>query len=697
MSTDTPSRLAWLWKVALPALALFGITLWLFWPATGYDFLNFDDDRYVMMNRVVRDGITIAGIKWALKAVYESYWLPIIWLSYMLDSTLFGKAAFGYHFTNVVLHAINAALLFVLIRKWTKSFWAAFFVAALFAWHPLRVESVAWITERKDVLSGLFFLLALLSYTKYSERPGMGREVPAALFMALGLMTKPILVTLPFLLLLLDYWPFRRWEFTRESLKANAWTLVSEKVLFWSLMVLFCFVTYYTQTVGEAIHSSSAYPWLGRIVRVPIAFAFYLKKTVWPFDLSVIYGNLPLSVSSLILSILLLLALTAIVLWMGRRSGAAAVGWFWFLGLLMPVIGLIRVGVVHVADRFTYLPSIGLALAVASGAIYLQERRRWLRPLFAVLAVVIASGCVWQTRHTLPTWTDSLSIFENALRYVKDSAVAQNNYGQALMDVGRFEESLSHFDAAVALDPRSSAFAGNRGLALVSLGRLDEAIDYSQRLLQKEFPNDPFLHFTIASAWVEKGQPEKALRSYAIANSSRVQRVIWHLEFARALYQAGKLAEASNQFAFVDAAGFPWLANFDGLCTYYAGVWEKGDTRRAWNFFKYAIEAKPDSVPLLNNVAWFLATSPAPDVPPQEAVRIALQAKDAATPVSPSVLDTLSVASAVAGDFDGALHWSGEALAAARKYGLTDLAERIEQRRKLFEQGIAWRPAPLAK
>lgn len=697
MSTDSQRRFFGFWKIALSALALFGLTLWLFWPATGYDFLNFDDDRYVLLNRVVRDGITVDGIKWALRAVYESYWLPIIWLSYMLDSTIFGKSAFGYHFTNVLLHAANAALLFVLIRKWTKTFWSALFVAALFAWHPLRVESVAWITERKDVLSGLFFLLALLSYTKYTEKPGMGREVPAALFMALGLMTKPILVTLPFLLLLLDYWPFGRWEFSRKSIKANAWTLISEKVLFWSLMLLFCFVTYYTQTIGSAVHSSAAYPWSGRILRVPIAFLFYLKKTVWPFDLSVIYGNLPVSALSFCIAVLLLAAITAIALWMGRRASAVVVGWFWFLGLLMPVIGLIRVGAVHVADRFTYLPSIGLAICAACGAVYLQGRRRWFRSLFVMLAVFIVVGCAWQTRRALPTWTNSLTIFENALRYVKDNPIANNNYGQALMDVGRIEESMEYFDAAIALDPRSTAFIGNRGLALVSLGRLDEAIDYSERALREVNPNSPFLHYTIASAWVEKGQPEKALRAYAIANGSTVQRAVWHLEFARALYQAGRMPEASNEFAFVSAAGFPWLASFDGLCTYYAGLWEKGDTRRAWNFFKYAIEAKPKSVPLLNNVAWFLAIKPPPDVPPQEAVRIALQAKDVDTPVSPSILDTLSVASAVAGDFDGAMHWSGEALAAAKQYGLMNLAERIEQRRKLFQKGIAWRPEPLTK
>ena len=676
-------------SVYLYAAGLASLTLWLYWPATGYDFLNFDDDRYVLMNQVVRNGLSWAGVRWALQAIYESYWLPVMWLSYMLDSTLFGTTAFGYHFTNVALHAVNAALLFLLVRGWTKAILPSLFVAAFFAWHPLRVESVAWISERKDVLSGLFFLLSLLAYTRYSRNSGKGREAPAALFMALGLLTKPILVTLPFLLLLLDYWPFQRWKLNWQSIRANGWNVISEKVLFWALMALFSILTYYTQKIGAAMHDSATYPWGERIARVPLAFLFYLKKIAFPTDLSVIYGNLPVTPFGVFAGVVVLLVVTVVSLWLGRRYAAVPIGWFWFLGLLVPVIGLVRVGVVHVADRFTYLPSIGLAISIAWAAVYVQGQRRWMRTLNIGLAIAVLAACAWQTHRTLPLWKNSKSLFEHALKYVPDSTIANNNYAQALSDEGRFEEALKHFERAMAHDSASS-FIANHSLSLISLGRLDQAIAQLQTALRENDQRSPFLHHALATAWVEKGRLDHALPHYAVANGSYVQRVAWHIEYANALYQSGNMAEASNEFAFVAAAGFPLLTGFDGLCTYFAGNWEKGERLRAWTFFKYAIKEKPDRVALLNNVAWFLATMPPPGVSPQEAVRIALQAKDVVTPVPPNVLDTLSVAYAANGQFGEAKKWAREAKELARVYGMNELAQKIDTRIRAFEEGKAW-------
>ncbi len=390
------------------ALSLAGLTLWLFWPATGYHLLNFDDDRYVTSNLMVMRGLSLEGIRWAFKFIYESYWLPLVWISYMLDSTIFGPVPFGYHFTNILLHSINVALLFVFLKTWTRRFWLAAFVAALFAWHPLRAESVAWVTERKDVLSGLFLLLCLFAYGKFARKPVTGREVLAALFMALGLMTKPILVTIPFLLLLLDIWPFGRWDDAAKpgapSVLATGWKIVSEKVLFWALMLVFVFMTYYGQKIGSAIHGADAYPWIQRLAAIPVAYLFYLEKTVLPTRLSIVYGDLHLSPLRVSAAIFILLAITALAFWSGRRSRAVPVGWIWFGLLLGPVIGIVRVGAAHVADRFTYLPSIGLGICATWFIADILPQKKWSRPLFSALAVVLLAACAWQTRRVLPNW-----------------------------------------------------------------------------------------------------------------------------------------------------------------------------------------------------------------------------------------------------------------------------------------------------
>lgn len=677
----------YLWAIGLAI-----VTLWLFWPATGYEFLNFDDDRYVSGNHMVLQGLSWAGIQWALRTVYESYWLPVIWLSYMVDSTVFGTAPFGYHFTNVLLHALNAGLLFLLLNRWTKQVWASLFVAALFAWHPLRVESVAWISERKDVLSGFFFLLCLMAYTKFSRNPGTGREVPAALFMALGLLTKPILVTLPFLLLLLDYWPLNRWRLNWGSIKTSAWSLIGEKVLFWALMALFCIMTYYTQKTGLAVHDTSMFPWSQRLNHIPAAFLFYIEKTLFPFQLSMVYGDLVVSPRRFLVSVVVLVGITGAVLWGGRRCKAIPVGWLWFLGLLIPVIGFVRVGVTHVADRFTYLPSIGLGICVTWGVACLLPPRRWIRATTWCLALAILAGCVWQTRRVLPRWATSFSAFENVLHYFPNNVLANNNYGEALLSSGQIEEALHYFDKAAALEPRTAPFISNSALALLSLHRTDEAIGRLSRAMREIDPNNPFLQFVLGLAWIEKGQLDRAIPLLVKANETHATPPVWRIELARALVEVGKTAEASNEFAQLARDGFPQLTGFDGLCTYYASLWEKGHSRRAWTFFKYAIETYPDSIGLLNNVAWFLAVNPPPDVSPDEAIRLALHAKELCTVVPPNVLDTLAAAYAKKGDFDQALHWAEESLAMAQSKGLTNLAKRIEARRAAYQKGIVWMP-----
>lgn len=468
------------------AVGLAAATLWLFWPATAFEFIHFDDDLYVAANEIVRQGLTPEGLRWAWSAVYEGYWLPLLWLSYMLDATLFGPGAFGFHLTNIALHAANAALLFLLLNGWTRRMWLPLFVAALFAWHPLRVESVAWIAERKDMLSGFFFLLSLYAHTRAVRLGRLRAHAITAVCMALGLMAKPILVTLPFLLLLLDLWPLERWRWSLEDLRAKANVLIGEKLLLWALSALFCLVTYGTQGAGRAIHGADIGSWQDRLGAVPIAYVFYLCKTILPVDLSMIYADPTVSAGAVLAAVVLLLGLTWAVLAAGRRCPALPVGWFWFLGMLVPVIGVVRVGTVHLADRFTYLPSIGLGLCAAWGAAHLLVRWRSGSIALWASALVILAGCAWQTRAVLPAWKNSRSAFENVLESMPGSVVANNNLGALLAKEGDFGAAEQRLRRALAADPGYANANKNLGNVLFVTGRKNEAARHYRAAIERE-------------------------------------------------------------------------------------------------------------------------------------------------------------------------------------------------------------------
>ncbi len=673
-----------------------GLTLWLFWPATKYGFLNFDDDVYVSGNPMVLLGLKPDGIRWALKSIYESYWLPVMWLSYMLDTTLFGTKPFGYHFVNILLHAINAGLLFAFLRLWTKRVWASFFVAALFAWHPLRVESVAWIAERKDVLSGLFLFLSLFAYGKFARRPATGREVGAALFMALGLLTKPILVTLPLLLLLLDFWPFGRWAPERrpqgESALKTFRNMVTEKVLFWSLMLLFAFLTYYTQSLGHSIHSTGTHPWSQRLLAIPTAYLFYLGKTVHPMNLSVVYSDLSVSTTHAIVALLFLGLLTAAAFRAIRRSHAVLVGWLWFGLLLGPVIGIIRVGTVQVADRFTYLPSIGLAICVTWFAVDILPQRRWTRPILTLVAVALLLGCAWQTRRVLPLWQSSLTLFENATQQSPNSSVANNNYGDALLNAGRLEESVIYFERAAQIAPANkNRYEASAALALILMGRSQEAIARLEPLLKNSRTPDPYVEASYGIALVDAGEVERGIPYLERTHAAGNQRLTWTIELAGAYLIAGQMEKANALFAQMKERGWIPYASVDGICMAYLTEWEGGRSRHAWKFFEAMLARDPDNVFLVNNVAWLIAVNPPPGVEPGKALELALHAKAlCGNTLPPNVMDTLAVAYAANDDFTNALHWINKAYDLARANGADVLARNIAKRRQAFEQGKRW-------
>ncbi|MGA3267810.1 MAG: hypothetical protein ABSE16_13415, partial [Verrucomicrobiota bacterium] len=446
-------------------LALF--TLLVYLPAGHDSFLVYDDNDYVTDNQAVQDGLTWGGVKWAFTTGHAGNWHPITWLSHMLDCQLFGLNPGPQHLVNVLFHTANTVLLFVLLLRLTQALWPAALVAALFAWHPLHVESVAWIAERKDVLSTFFGLLAVLAYAQAvgaeprpaAEKTGAAAaDVPrfthhasrfhclALLCFALGLMSKPMLVTLPFVLLLLDYWPLRR---------LNASTLqrlAAEKIPYFLLAAISSVVTFLVQRQSEAVISLARVSLRYRLENAPVAVGRYLLKLFWPADLAAFYPLADKISPLAVLAAIAVLAVVTVVAWRARRRAPyVLVGWLWFLGTLVPVIGLVQVGGAAMADRYSYIPSIGVFLAVAFGVR--AAAQRWQIPRFAVpaAAMVILAGCLVATAHQLRFWRDSDTLFRHALAVTTNNDVAHVNLGVTLDQEGRYEEALAEYYAAARL------------------------------------------------------------------------------------------------------------------------------------------------------------------------------------------------------------------------------------------------------
>jgi hypothetical protein len=517
---DTGPRATRRLRTALVAAGLVALILAIYGQTLTFDFVLYDDPDYVVRNTVVGQGLTPHGLAWALTTVHASNWHPLTWVSHMLDCEVYGLRPAGHHLTSVILHALNSLILFGLLRRLTGEFWPSAFVAALFAVHPTHVESVAWVAERKDVLSTLFFLLATLCYVGYVRRGGAARYAAVAALFALGLMAKPMVVTLPLVLLLLDYWPLRR----RRSWIA----LVLEKLPLFALAGASAVATLIAQRAGGSMESNDLVSLPLRVVNATVSYARYVIKTVWPADLSVLYphpnlaGGTPWSPWQLAAAGSFLVVVTVIVFAVGDRYRYARVGWSFYLITLLPVIGLVQVGQQAMADRYTYLPSIGLFLVVAWGArdvlVAMPGRptgKKWAAALVAGTVLIGCTTASWaQTRY----WRDSLALFERALAVTAptpimlsnlgvalaadgrldeaiachlqaleikpDYAKAHNNLGTAYQQAGRIDLAIRHYRAATGIDPGSAAAHYNLGVALQASGRSDEAAAEFRRALE---------------------------------------------------------------------------------------------------------------------------------------------------------------------------------------------------------------------
>jgi protein O-mannosyl-transferase len=470
----------------LAVLALVALTAAVYAPVLGFGFVNHDDDRYLVQNPMVQQGLNPQTVGWAFSTLYFSNWHPVTWISYLVDIELFGLHPGALHAINLMLHLVNTLLLALVLHRMTRRFWPAIAVAALFALHPLHVESVAWISERKDVLSTLFWLLAMLAYTEFARSQRRSAYVVCLLCFALGLMAKPMVITLPFVLLLCDYWPLQR---------ASRWgRLVAEKIPFFVLAAGSAVITLIAQQSGKAIGSLESLPMWARLNNAVLAYAGYLLKTIWPLRLSAFYPHpgTAVVVWKVALALAVLLAITAWA-WRARRTRPyLLVGWLWFLGTLVPVIGIIQVGSQAMADRYTYVPLIGIFLAVVwLAADYAAGRRgtpehRVISGVrvgaagtaLAVLAV-LSAGQVW-------VWRDSIALFSHALAVTPKNSMVHTNLAVAYAEAGRFEEAIPHFEEVLALDPHSARTYYNLALVYERLGRADTAEPLYRQALDRD-------------------------------------------------------------------------------------------------------------------------------------------------------------------------------------------------------------------
>jgi hypothetical protein len=499
------------------AIALAALILVVYAPVRHYGFVDLDDPQYVSENPFVANGLTWTTVKWAFTTVHASYWLPLIWLSHAFDVQLYGLNAGAHHVTNVLLHLADTILVFALLHRATGAIGRSALVSALFAVHPLHVESVVWLTERKDVLSTLFLLLTIWTYIEYAHRPSRSRYVRALAFFALGLMSKAMLVTLPFMLLLLDVWPLGRFTITGWRLSSDQrvilYRLLREKLPFLALALLAAVVTYVTQQTTGAVASTSQISVAFRVGNAMVSYVTYIVQMLWPSNLALFYPY-PLKLSPLLVvaSAIGLIVATALVIRRPRRYPYLAVGWLWYLGSLVPVIGFIQAGDQARADRFTYVPLIGLFIIVAWGMWELFGRSR-LAPVGAVLALLVLSAVA---RVQVGYWRTNTELWEHALRVADESYVAHTNLGLAFFAQGKTDPAIAEFRAALRLRPDFAEAYNDLGVALAQRGDTDGAIQAFLNALRAK-PSQAPSHYNAAVLLAAKGDTSAALTHLELA------------------------------------------------------------------------------------------------------------------------------------------------------------------------------------
>jgi tetratricopeptide (TPR) repeat protein len=622
--------------IAIVGICVFlvAITWSVFGRTVGHDFVNYDDQNYVYENPKITSGLSMASLAWAFTHVHAQNWHPLTTISHVLDCQLYGLKAGGHHFTNVLLHTIAVILLFLVLRQMTGALWRSAFVAAVFAIHPLRVESVAWVAERKDVLSGVFFMLILAAYFRYVRTPSTGRYLAVAFLFALGLMTKPILVTVPFVLLLLDYWPLNRWpnRSSGQSKVSSAWLgrlsilpdVMVEKIPLLALSAGSSVATLLAQK--QAIGWIEQLPLRWRLNNAVLSYILYVWQMFWPVRLAVFYphpeNRLPLW--EIVLALAALVAATAAVVALRKRHPYIVTGWFWYVIMLLPVIGTIQVGWQGRADRYTYLPQIGLYILIAWAITDLTASWRHQREILGTAAVLVLGAfgsLAWiQTSY----WRNSEALWSHALAVTPQNDVAENNLGIISMQRGRLEEAISRFETAIQLRPDNAPAHQNLAKAFLQKGQVESAIEHYRKFLE-----------------LDADQPE-------------TRNVLGTL-----LLQRGRITQAVDQ-------------------------WQQ------------TLLVDPQNGNAKNNLAWVFATCPEPSVRnAAKAVELGEQAAQLAGGKNPIVLRTLAAAYAESGRYSEAITAAERAMELAISNGNAGLAEDLRNNILLYRAGLPLRDSSL--
>ena len=550
-------------------LALGTITFGIYAQVIGHQFITLDDPTYIRENPMVNRGVTGAGLAWAFTTFDVANWHPLTWISHMIDCQFFGANAGGHLLVNALIHVANTLLVFWFLLRTTRSRWPSALVAALFALHPLHVESVAWASERKDTLSTFFGLLSLIAYVRYAETPSIKRYAWVAITLALGLLAKPMLVTWPFVMLLLDYWPLRRFsavipseveESRRKtsklmqrgpstSLGMTTKKLIVEKIPLFALVAASATITFIAQSHGGAVRTLTHAPITFRLSNALVSYAKYLLLAFWPHDLAVYYPLPPTGIQSwqIIGAVSLLIGITAFCFFQRINRPYLIVGWLWFLGTLVPVIGFVQVGGQTMADRYFYIPSIGLFIAVVLGLADLARSWRVAPLLSAGIAGVVLLILATLTNAQIGRWRDSFNLFEHALAVTPPNLHIQHNLGLAMGGSGRYDEAAAHFEKALQIDPNFYESLVGMGVTRDFQGRLPEAIDYFQAAIRSQ-PDVPTAHVYLGRVLWKQNNDQAALEEIRRASQLAPDDANIRADFALALQLRGRIPEAIEQF-----------------------------------------------------------------------------------------------------------------------------------------------------